>query len=173
MAGIKPAMTQWALLIGLWLAWDTFSKRGPTITITFDSGEGLQAGQSHIKHKDVVLGLVTDVALSPDASHVTVTAEMTRKAEPFLTDQTRFRVVTPRLFAGQISGLDTLISGTYTELLPDPEHGRLATGQGSPHRTCKPPSGATEGGSSGANFRRSTCCSLIRFPRKFDAFQTV
>ncbi|MFL5280425.1 MAG: intermembrane transport protein PqiB [Rhodopila sp.] len=120
-------MTQWALLIGLWLAWDTFSKRGPTITITFDSGEGLQAGQSHIKHKDVVLGLVTDVALSPDASHVTVTAEMTRKAEPFLTDQTRFWVVTPRLFAGQISGLDTLISGAYIELLPGPERGRLAT----------------------------------------------
>ncbi|WP_158258308.1 PqiB family protein [Rhodopila globiformis] len=115
------------LLIGAWLAWDTFSRRGPTITITFDSGEGLQAGQSHIKHKDVVLGLVTDVQLSPDGSHVTVTAEMNRQAIPFLTDQTRFWVVTPRLFAGQISGLDTLISGAYIELLPGPEHGRLAT----------------------------------------------
>src|SRR3954467_12047697 len=87
------------LLIGLWLAWDTLSRRGPTITITFDSGEGLQAGQSRIKHKDVTLGLVTDVTLSPDASHVVVMAEMNRKARPFLTDQTRFWVVMPRLFA--------------------------------------------------------------------------
>src|SRR3954454_21569064 len=115
------------LLIGGWLAWATLSKRGPTITITLNSGEGLQAGQSRIKHKDVTLGLVTDVALSPDASHVTVTAEMTRQAVPFLTDQTRFWVVMPRLFAGQISGLDTLISGAYIELLPGPEQGQPAT----------------------------------------------
>lgn len=115
------------LLIGGWLAWDTLSKRGPTITIIFDSGEGLQAGQSRIKHKDVTLGLVTDVALSPDASHVTVTAEMTHQAVPFLTDQTRFWVVMPRLFAGQISGLDTLISGAYVELLPGPTGGQAAT----------------------------------------------
>ncbi len=106
------------VLIGGWLAWDTLSKRGPTITIAFDSGEGLLAGQSHIKHKDVDLGLVTKVALSPDASHVLVTAQMSREAIPFLTNQAKFWVVTPRLFAGRISGLDTLISGSYIELLP-------------------------------------------------------
>ena len=106
------------LVVGGWFAWDTISKRGPTITITFEGGEGLQAGQSRIKHKDVDLGLVTKVALSPDASHVSVTAEMTREAVPFLTDQARFWVVIPRLFAGRISGLDTLISGAYIELLP-------------------------------------------------------
>ena len=106
------------VLIGGWLAWDTLSKRGPTITIAFDAGEGLLAGQSHIKHKDVDLGLVTKVALSPDASHVVVTAQMSREAIPFLTDQAKFWVVTPRLFAGRISGLDTLISGSYIELLP-------------------------------------------------------
>jgi paraquat-inducible protein B len=114
------------LLIGGWLAWDTLSKRGPTITITFESGEGLQAGQSRIKHKDVTLGLVTGVVLSPDASHVVVTAEMNREALPFLTDQTRFWVVMPRLFAGQISGLDTLISGAYVELLPSATGGHSA-----------------------------------------------
>jgi paraquat-inducible protein B len=114
------------LVVGGWFAWDTLSKRGPTITITFDGGEGLQAGQSHIKHKDVDLGLVTSVVLSPDASHVIVTAEMTREAVPFLTEGTRFWVVTPRLFAGQISGLDTLISGAYVELLPAAAAGRSA-----------------------------------------------
>ncbi|HSU06176.1 MAG TPA: MlaD family protein, partial [Acetobacteraceae bacterium] len=105
-------------LIGGWLAWNTLSKRGPTITITFEGGEGLQAGQSHVKHKDVDMGLVTRVALSQDASHVVVTVEMNRQAERFLIDGARFWVVTPRLFAGSISGLDTLISGSYIELLP-------------------------------------------------------
>src|ERR1700758_132767 len=82
------------LLVGGWLAWDTISKRGPTITITFDGGEGLQAGRSHIKHKDVHLRLVPGVALTPDASHVVVPAEMSRAARPFLPDGARFWVVT-------------------------------------------------------------------------------
>jgi paraquat-inducible protein B len=106
------------LLLGGYLVWDTLSKRGPTITIQFKAGEGLVAGQSHIKHLDVDLGQVTRVVLSPDASHVEVTAEMKREATPFLTDKARLWVVTPRLFAGSISGLDTLISGAYIELLP-------------------------------------------------------
>jgi paraquat-inducible protein B len=42
-----------AVLIGAWLAWDTLSKEGPTIRVTFDSGEGLQAGQSQLKFKDI------------------------------------------------------------------------------------------------------------------------
>src|SRR4051794_37570057 len=66
------------LVVGGWFAWDTISKRGPIITITFEGGEGLQAGQSQVKHKDVRLGLVTSVVLSPDASHVVVTAQMNR-----------------------------------------------------------------------------------------------
>ena len=47
-----------AIAIGGWLAWDTLSKRGPTITISFVSAEGLQAGQSQLKFKDIVLGTV-------------------------------------------------------------------------------------------------------------------
>jgi paraquat-inducible protein B len=111
-------------LIGGWLAWDTLSKRGPTITISFESGEGLQAGQSRVKHKDVALGLVTGVALSPDATHVLVTVQMNREADRFLTEGAKFWVVTPRLFAGSISGLDTLISGAYIELLPSDTPGQ-------------------------------------------------
>ena len=105
-------------LIGGWLAWDTLSKRGPLVTISFQSAEGLQAGQSHVRHKDVDMGLVEKVALSPDLQRVIVTIRMNREAEPLLTDRTRFWVVKPRFFAGAISGLETLLSGAYIELLP-------------------------------------------------------
>ena len=47
-----------AVLIGAWLAWDTFSKRGPTITIEFTNAGGLTPGQSQLKFKDVPLGTV-------------------------------------------------------------------------------------------------------------------
>ena len=107
-----------AVAIGGWLAWDTLSKEGPTITVTFDTAEGLQAGQSQLKYRDIVLGTVKDFELTPDRQHVIVTISTTRQAEPLLTDQTVFWVVKPRLFAGNISGLDTLLSGSYVGMLP-------------------------------------------------------
>jgi len=113
-----------AIAIGAWLAWDTLSKRGPTVVISFDSAEGLQAGQSQLKFKEIVLGTVQSFDLTPDHSHVLVTVATTRQAAPLLTDQTIFWVVKPRLFAGNISGLDTLLSGSYIGMLPPQTPGK-------------------------------------------------
>jgi paraquat-inducible protein B len=113
-----------AVAIGAWLAWDTLSKEGPTIKISFDSGEGLQAGQSQLKYKDIVFGTVKSLALSPDQTHVVVTVATTRQAEPLLTEGTIFWVVKPRLFAGTISGIETLLSGSYIGMLPAAEAGK-------------------------------------------------
>ncbi|HST76291.1 MAG TPA: MlaD family protein, partial [Acetobacteraceae bacterium] len=107
-----------AVLIGAWLAWDTFSKKGPTITISFQSAEGLQAGQSQLKFKDIVLGTVQHFALTKDRRRVLVRVATTRDAEPLLTDGASFWVVKPRLFAGSVSGLDTLLSGAYIQMRP-------------------------------------------------------
>jgi len=113
-----------AIAIGAWLAWDTMSKRGPTITISFVSAEGLQAGQSQLKYKDIVFGTVKSFDLTPDHTRVLVSVETTRQAEPLLTDQTVFWVVKPRLFAGNVSGLETLLSGSYVGMLPPPTAGK-------------------------------------------------
>jgi paraquat-inducible protein B len=118
---IVPLITA---LIGSWLAWDTFSKRGPTITISFESAAGLQAGQSQLKFKEVVMGTVKSIAVAPDFSKVIVTVETTREAEPLLSDKTIFWVVKPQLFAGRISGLDTLLSGSYIGMLPSTAKGK-------------------------------------------------
>jgi paraquat-inducible protein B len=118
---IVPALTA---LIALWLAWDTYSKRGPTITIAFDSGDGLQAGQSQLKFKDVTMGTVKTIAVAPDFSKVLVTVETTREAEPLLSDKTIFWIVKPQLFAGNISGLDTLLSGSYIGMVPSTAKGK-------------------------------------------------
>ncbi len=113
-----------ALLIGAYLAWDTLSKEGPTIKITFDSGEGLQAGQSQLKYKDIVFGTVKSLELTPDQWHVIVTIKTTREATPLLTDKTVFWVVKPRLFAGNVSGLETVLSGSYVGMVPGDASGK-------------------------------------------------
>jgi paraquat-inducible protein B len=113
-----------AVAIGAWLAWDTWSKEGPTIRISFDGGEGLQAGQSQLKYRDIVLGTVKSLELAPDHTHVLVTVATTRQAEPLLTDETIFWVVKPRLFAGNISGIETLLSGSYIGMMPGQAGGK-------------------------------------------------
>src|SRR5499427_7923653 len=113
-----------AVAIGAWLAWDTWSKEGPTIRISFDGGEGLQAGQSQLKYRDIVLGTVKSLELAPDHTHVVVTVATTRQAEPLLTDETIFWVVKPRLFAGNISGIETLLSGSFIGMMPGQAGGK-------------------------------------------------
>lgn len=110
-------------IIGAWLAWDTLSQRGPLITITFESAEGLQAGQSHVRYKAVDMGLVEGIALTPDQQRVAVKVRMTRAAQRLLRSSTQFWVVKPRFFAGSISGLETLFSGAYIGMLPSAQGG--------------------------------------------------
>lgn len=117
---IVPFLTA---LIALYLAWDTFSKRGPTITISFDTAAGLTPGQSQLKYRNVVMGTVKSIAIAPDLANVLVTIETVREAESLLTDKTIFWVVKPQLFAGNVSGLDTILSGSYIGMRPDAKGG--------------------------------------------------
>jgi paraquat-inducible protein B len=108
-------------LIGAWLVWHTLDDRGPQITISFQTAEGLVANQSKVRHKDVEMGTVERVALSPQLKRVIVTIRMNKEATPLLTEKTRFWVVKPRFFAGSVSGLETILSGAYIELRPSPD----------------------------------------------------
>src|SRR5215475_5377044 len=102
-----------AVLVGGWLAVRAILERGPVITITFKTAEGLEAGKTKIKYKDVEIGLVKTVSLSPDRKGVVATAELSKDTESFLVEDTRFFVVRPRVTAGGVSGLGTLLAGPY------------------------------------------------------------
>jgi paraquat-inducible protein B len=107
-----------AALIGAFVAWRTFSERGPAITITMASAEGLEAGKTKVKYKDVEVGLVENVELARDLSGVVVHARMVKGSEHWLTEATRFWVVRPRVAGGQVTGLGTLLSGSYIGVDP-------------------------------------------------------
>ncbi len=107
-----------AALIAGWLGWRWWTERGPEIVITFQTGEGLEAGRTRIKHKNVDLGTIETVRLSDDLSAVVATARMDRAAVRHLRQGTRFWAVRPRLGLTGISGLSTVVSGTYVEMEP-------------------------------------------------------
>ncbi len=110
-----------ALLIGGWLTFKAMSEKGPEITISFETADGLVAGKTTVKFKDVEIGKVTDIALSEDIAGVIVTVEMTKHSNLYLTDKTQFWVVRAKVAAGEISGLGTLLSGAYIGCNPSTE----------------------------------------------------
>src|SRR5579859_4501720 len=72
-----------------WLGWKTLVERGPSIAITFESADGIEAGRTRIMHKNVAPGLVESVDFTDDLSHVVVRARMNRTASPHLTTGSR------------------------------------------------------------------------------------
>lgn len=112
-------------LVGGWLIIKTLSEKGPEITITFRTAEGIEAGKTKIKYKDIEIGVVDSVQFGKDFSHVIVKARMDKGAASLLRRDTRIWVVRPRLGLRGTTGLSTLLSGAYIEIEP---------GQGSPQR---------------------------------------
>ena len=107
-----------AILIGGWLAIKSVTEKGPTITISFADANGLEAGKTKIKYKEVDIGQVASIHFSEDTSHVIVTADMVKEAQGFFTETTRFWVVRARVTGSEVSGLATLFSGVYIAIDP-------------------------------------------------------
>jgi paraquat-inducible protein B len=102
-----------AALVGLSLVIHDWLQAGPNITITFQTAEGLEAGKTLVKYKNVVIGKVTRIQLSHDRSHVLVKVALDKSNESFAAADTRYWVVRPRIGLGGISGVDTLLSGAF------------------------------------------------------------
>ena len=63
-----------AALVGVGLAVKSFMDRGPEITLQFSSADGLEAGKTKIKFKDVDVGTISTLSLAKDQKTVLVTA---------------------------------------------------------------------------------------------------
>ncbi len=102
-----------AVLVGISLVIHSVLQQGPTITLNFKTGSGLTANKTEVKYRNVVIGQVTDVALSDDQKSVNATVQLAKQAESFTRADSQFWVVRPRIGAGGVSGIDTLLSGDY------------------------------------------------------------
>ena len=102
-----------AALVGVMLVVRILMARGPEIVLTFETAEGLEANKTAVKYKDVQIGTVQSLRLARDRSHVRVLVQLSKEAEGFTAEDSRFWVVRPRLDTSGISGLGTLLSGAY------------------------------------------------------------
>jgi paraquat-inducible protein B len=100
-------------VIGLSMVIHDFLNVGPKVVVSFLTAEGLEAKKTQVKYKNVVIGTVTDIALSDDRTHVLATIELNQSATPFTRADTQYWVVRPRIGAHGVTGVDTLLSGAF------------------------------------------------------------
>lgn len=102
-----------AVLAGLVLMARAWLASGPEISIRFATAEGLEAGKTEVRYKNVVVGKVRRIRLAEDRETVQVKVELTRDAANLAVSDSRFWIVRPRVGLGGVTGLATLISGAY------------------------------------------------------------
>jgi len=119
-----------AVLVGISLVVHSLMQEGPTITINFKTGSGLVANKTEVKYRNVVIGHVSDVELSDDQKSVNATIKLAKQAESFTREDSQYWVVRPRIGAGGVSGIDTLLSGDYIGADIGQANGRAKNFQG-------------------------------------------
>ncbi|RUO37843.1 mammalian cell entry protein [Aliidiomarina taiwanensis] len=107
-----------AIAIGVWMAYDTVTSRGELITLEVARAEGIEAGKTLVKAKDVAVGRVESVRLADNFDYAIIDIRMYRDTDRMLNSDSLFWVEKPRIGAGGVSGLGTLLSGTYIQLEP-------------------------------------------------------
>lgn len=110
---VVPAV---AVLASLSLVMRAWLLRGPEVTISFETAQGLEVGKTQVRYKDVVVGTVKSIRFNDDRTLVLVTADLAKDSEDLAREGSRFWVVRPRLGLSGVSGLGTLLSGAYIEV---------------------------------------------------------
>ena len=102
-----------AAVVAVGIAVERLLTEGPTITIRMKIADGIEAGKTDVKYKDVKIGLVTKVELDTNSDGVELTARMSKRVAHLLVEDSKFWVVEPRVSLSGVSGLGTLLSGNY------------------------------------------------------------
>lgn len=102
-----------AALVGLGILIQQIMSKGPTITIIFKTAEGVEAGKTMVKYKDVNIGRVESVKLSKDYTKVVVTAKIDKSAAGLIVDDAKFWIEQPRVTLSGVTGINTLLKGIH------------------------------------------------------------
>ncbi|QCR36337.1 PqiB family protein [Nissabacter sp. SGAir0207] len=107
-----------ALLIAGWLIWSNYQERGTTVTLSFQSAEGIVAGRTPVRYQGVEVGTVQTISLSKDLHSILVKVSIRSEMEDALREGTQFWLVTPKASLAGVSGLDALVGGNYIGMMP-------------------------------------------------------
>jgi len=104
-----------AIVVSLGVVWKNYSDRGILISISLPAAASIIPGESTVRFRDVVVGVVENVRFAPGFASVIVDARINREVAATLPENSGFWVVRPVVTTRGISGLSTVLSGVYIE----------------------------------------------------------
>ena len=110
-----------AIMVASWMLYQNWASQGPIITLVASNAEGLEAGQTKLKARNVDVGRVIDIQLSSDYENAIIQVRMNQGTQEMLLEDAKFWVVKPRIGKEGVSGLGTLLSGAYIDMSPGEE----------------------------------------------------
>lgn len=126
-ARVRPsktlASTVWliplvAAIVGGYLLIKSFNERGPEVTLLMDNADGIEVNNTTIRVLNVEVGRVSAIRLNPNRNGVEITAKLNRESRDLMRKDTKFWVVKPRIDQNGVTGLGTLLSGSYISFAP-------------------------------------------------------
>lgn len=137
----------WTLPIGAialcgWFVLHDFVFSGPTVTIYFQNAQGLQTENSMLKYRGIRIGSIQSLKLANKGSEVAVCVKVERFASNIARQGSLFWIVRPQLKLGAVSGLQTIVSGSYITVQPG-TGARTNVFTGSAEAPIIPPPGVT------------------------------
>ena len=113
--GISPLWTLplLAIVICCWLLYKGYMEAGIEIDIYFEDASGITPGKTMVMSMGIPFGVVKKMTPDIDQRKVRVTVKMDRTTGPYLVEDTTFWIVKPEVSASRITGLDTILSGSY------------------------------------------------------------
>lgn len=106
-----------ALIIGIMLLVDSVKDSRSEITLHISDADGIKAGTTVIKFLNVDVGRITKVMINKDHNGVVLKANVDKSVKSLLTDKAKFYLVKPRIDKSGISGINTLVSGFYIDMI--------------------------------------------------------
>ncbi|MWN89260.1 intermembrane transport protein PqiB [Gilliamella sp. Pra-s65] len=104
-------------IVGLWIIYSYLADRGTSFTLLAKDASGIVAGKTTIKNRSVDVGIVDEVTLSDDYKQVVIKGRIYNDMEPLLKNDSIFWVVKPEIGRDGVTGLGTILSGVYIELV--------------------------------------------------------
>lgn len=128
-----------ALAIGGWLIYTSYRDAGISITIHYDNAKGITPGKTQVMYKGIAVGTVEAIQVDEDLQGVNLFVEMDKKTKKALVEDTKFWIVKPEISAGRISGLETILTGSYIAVQPGNSNVRCSKFKGLPEAPVLPP----------------------------------
>lgn len=107
-----------ALIIGAGLIYKSYNEKGYMISLQISDATGIKLDKTEVLFKGIPVGIVRKMRVTSDLKNVKLIIEMVKEAEDELVEDTQFWIVRPKLSLTKISGLETIISGSYIGVIP-------------------------------------------------------